>query len=1093
VRFPASPTARRRSAVLSLLLGALTAAALVTVPVLSAQAAPTLLSQGHPATASSTQDPAAFPAGGAVDGDPGTRWSSAAADPQWIQVDLGAQHGIGQIALSWETAYAKAFTISTSNDGSTWSQVYATTAGTGGTQTLNVTGSGRYVRLTGTQRATQYGYSLWEFQVFGTDTTSACASGDAALGMPGTASSTQDAGAFPVSAALDGDPGTRWSSAASDPQWIQVDLGGLHPVCGATLTWEAAYAKSYQIQLSTDGSSWTQAYSTTTGAGGTENPAFTGNARYVRLTGTARATQYGYSLWEFAVHTTDGSTPPTSPTGPTVPPGTCPWVHSTAPIADRVTQLMGQMTPAQKVTVLHGNGATGPYIGDTDAIPALCVPALGLQDGPAGVGDGLDGVTQLPAPVSAAATWDTGLVQQYGAVAGREFAGKGAAEALGPTLNIARDPRWGRDFETYSEDPYLSGQTAAADIRGIQSAGVMATAKHAAAYNVEGGASRGTPSDNVIIDNRTLQEIYLPGFQTAVSQGAAASVMCAYNEINGVPACQNSAVLTAGIKQAGNWGGFTVSDWGAATGGAPQLANGGLDMEMPGGAFFGQGLLDAVSQGKVTQARVDDMVRRVLTQMFAFGLFDKTPAGNPASVVTTAANVATARTVAEAGSVLLKNANNALPLNASALKSIALLGGDAIDAQDIGGGSAKVNPSPAAVNPINGITARAGTGVSTQWVAGAGEHVTTPDIPSAVALARKSDVAVVFASYGESETQDLDTIDLQNQQNDLISAVAAANPRTIVVLNTGSAVTMPWLGSVSAVVEGWYPGQENGNAIAALLFGDVNFSGKLPVSFPKSLADVPASTVAQFPGANDQIQYSEGLKVGYRWYDAQNIDPLYPFGYGLSYTTFGFSNLQVGAMGANGTATVSATVTNTGTRAGSEVPQLYVSQPAANGEPPHQLKGYQKVTLTPGASQTVQFTLTAHDLAHWSTTADAWTTNPGSYQVLVGNSSRNLPLSGTLTVDSAFAAATAQAVSLVDPGGMSSPVSARVDLPLTGRASAPEAKLAFTATGLPAGLAISSAGVISGTATARGTTTVTVTATDGRGAPATAVFVWPTT
>jgi beta-glucosidase len=1079
--------------VFSLVLGALTLAALVTVPMLSAQAAPALLSQGHPATASSTES-TAFPAASAFDGDPGTRWSSAAADPQWIQVDLGSQQAIGQVVLNWEAAYAKAFTLSTSNDGTTWTQLYATTTGAGGNQTLPVTGSGRYVRLTGTQRATQYGYSLWEFQVYGTGGASACAANNAALAMPATASSTQDAGAFPPSAAFDGDPGTRWSSLSSDPQWIQVDLGGVHPVCGATLTWETAYAKAYQIQLSTNGTSWTTAYSTTTGAGGTEYPTLSGSARYVRLTGTQRATQYGYSLWEFAVRTTDGSTPPSSPTTPTVPPGTCPWVHSTAPVADRVTQLMGQMTQGQKVIVLHGNGATGPYIGDTDAIPALCVPALGLEDGPAGVGDGLDGVTQLPDPTSAAATWDTNLVQQYGAVAGKEFAGKGASAELGPTLNIVRDPRWGRDFETYSEDPYLSGQTAAADIRGIQSAGVMATAKHAAAYNVEGGAARGTPSDNVIIDNRTLQEIYLPGFQTAVSQGAAASVMCAYNEINGTPACQNSTVLTAGIKQAANWGGFTVADWGAATGGAPQLANGGLDMEMPGGAFFGQGLIDAVNQGKVTQARVDDMVRRVLTQMFAFGFFDKAPAGNPGSVVTNAANVATARTVAEQGSVLLKNANNALPLTASSLKSIALLGGDAIDAQDIGGGSAKVNPSPAAVNPINGITARAGTGVSTQWVAGAGEHVTTPDIPSAVALAKKSDVAIVFASYGESETQDLATIDLQNQQNDLISAVAAANPRTIVVLNTGSAVTMPWLNNVSAVVEGWYPGQENGNAIAALLFGDVNFSGKLPVTFPKSLADVPASTVQQFPGANDQIQYSEGLKVGYRWYDAQNIAPLYPFGFGLSYTTFGFSNLQVGAMGTNGTATVSATVTNTGSRAGAEVPQLYVNQPAANGEPPHQLKGYQKVTLNPGQSQAVQFTLTAHDLAHWSTTTNAWTTNPGAYQILVGNSSRNLPLTGTLTVNTTFAAATpAATVSVTNPNGMSSPVAAHVDLPITGLPSAPDAKLTFTAMGLPAGLAISSAGVISGTATAKGTTTVTVTASDGRGAPASASFVWTTT
>ena len=1085
--------ARRRPAVLGLVLGALTVAALMTTPVLTAQAAPTLLSQGHPVTVSSTEN-ASFPATAAVDGDPGTRWSSAVGDPQWIQVDLGASHAIGQVTLNWEAAYATAFTLQTSADGTNWTQIYATTTGTGGVQTLAVTGNGRYVRLSGTQRATQFGYSLWEFQVFGTDTQTACGTTNAAVGKTASASSTQSA-AFPASAAFDGDPGTRWSSAAADPQWIQVDLGSTRQICGTTLTWETAYAKSYQIQLSTNGSAWTNAFTTTTGAGGTEHATFTGAARYVRLNATVRATEWGYSLWEFAVQTSD-SAPPTSTTStPPGNPGDCPWVHSTAPIADRVTQLMARMTPLQKVTVLHGNGATGPYIGNTDAIPSLCVPALGLQDGPAGVGDGLDGVTQLPAPVTLAATWDTGLVQQYGAVAGQEFAGKGASAELGPTLNIVRDPRWGRNFETYSEDPYLAGQTAAYNIRGIQSQGIMAVAKHAAAYNVEAGPARGTPSDNVIIDNRTLQEIYLPGFQAAITQGASAAVMCAYNQINGVPACQNNAVLNTGLKQATGWGGFVNSDWGAATGGPTQLANGGMDQEMPGGAFFGQGLLDAVGRGEVTQARVDDMARRVLTQMFAFGLFDNPRTGNPATVVTNAANVTTARTIAAQGSVLLKNNGGLLPLNAGTVKKIGLFGGDAIDAQSIGGGSAKVNPSPAAVNPIDGIKKRAGTGVDVQWVAGAGEHVQTPDIPAAVALAKASDTAIVFASYGESETQDLDTIDLQAQQNDLIDAIATANPRTIVVLNTGSAVTMPWLSKVNAVIEGWYPGQENGNAIASLLYGDVNPSGKLPVSFPKSLADVPAHSVQQFPGANDRIEYSEGMKVGYRWYDSQNIEPLFPFGFGLSYTTFGFSNLQVGAVAANGSATVSATVTNTGSRAGAEVAQLYVGQPAANGEPPKQLRGYQKVSLNAGESRVVQFQLTSRDLAHWNDSTAKWTTTAGAYQVLVGDSSRNLPLSAGLTVSSATSlAATGSApeVTVVNPLGMSSPAGISVSLPLTGNTTTPDGKLTFTATGLPAGLSISPAGVISGSATVKGTSTVTVTAKDSRDAAASATFVWTT-
>ena len=967
---------------------AVVATAVLTVP--DAQAAPALLSQGHPVTASSVEN-AAFPATSAVDGDPGTRWSSLAADPQWLQVDLGGSHTLNQVVLQWEAAYARAFTIQASADGNQWSTVYSTTAGAGGTQTLAISGTGRYVRLNTTQRATQWGVSLWEFQVFGDGTAQVCGTANAALRQPASASSVQS-DAFPASAAFDGDAGTRWSSLAVDPQWLQVDLGSARPVCGVDLVWETAYARAYTIQLSTNGTQWTTAATVTTGAGGTEHPAVTGTARYVRMNATQRATQWGDSLWEFAVHTSDG-TPPTTTTTPTNP-GGCPWVGSTAPVADRVNQLMAAMTSQQKIKVLHGNGATGPYIGNTDAVPELCIPALGLQDGPAGVGDGLDGVTQFPAPVSAAATWDTALINRYGTAMGQEFAGKGVDIALGPTLNIVRDPRWGRDFETYSEDPHLAGQVAAATVQGIQSQGVMAQAKHAAAYNVEAGASRGTPSDNVIIDDRTLHEIYLPAFQTVATQGQVASMMCAYNQINGVPACQSSGVLNTALKQDTAWGGFVGSDWGSATGGPTQLANGGLEMEMPGGAFFGQALLDAVARGEVTQARMDDMVRRVLTQMFRFGVFDHARRGTPSSVVTNAANVTTARDIAAAGSVLLKN-NGILPLNAATVKSIALSGGDGIDPQNIGGGSAKVNPSPAAVNPINGIKARAGTGVTVSYVDGAGEHVQTPNIPAAVAQAQTADIAVVFASYGESETQDLDTIDLQFQQNQLIDAVATANPRTIVVLNTGSAVTMPWLGKVAAVIEGWYPGQENGNAIAALLYGDVNPSGKLPISFPKQIADLPTANVQQFPGANDRIEYSEGMNVGYRWYDTRNIEPLFPFGFGLSYTTFGFSNLVFSPQGTNGTATVTATVTNTGTRAGADVVQLYLGQPTANGEPPKQLKGFRKVQLAPGQSQTVSFPVTPRDLAHWT---GSWTTNAGQYRVNVGDSSRNVPLSGTLTV-----------------------------------------------------------------------------------------------
>jgi beta-glucosidase len=358
-----------------------------------------------------------------------------------------------------------------------------------------------------------------------------------------------------------------------------------------------------------------------------------------------------------------------------------------------------------------------------------------------------------------------------------------------------------------------------------------------------------------------------------------------------------------------------------------------------------------------------------------------------------------------------------------------------------------------------------------------------------VAAARTAQVAVVFASYSTQELTDLTSIDLQNQQNDLITQVAAANPRTIVVLNTGSAVTMPWINNVSAVIENWYPGQEFGNAIASILYGDVNPSGKLPVSFPKSLADVPAHTAQQWPGANNQIQYSEGMNVGYRWYDSQSIAPLFPFGYGLSYTTFSMSNLVIGARDAAGNFTVTATVTNTGSRSGAQVAQLYVTQPAANGSPPKQLKGFQKVTLAAGASATVTFPMTNRDLAHWDTATSKWVTNAGAYTIRVGDSSTNLPLTGTVNVPATLAAAVA-GPSLTNPGGMTSRAGQAVSLPVTATGNG----LTYRANGLPAGLRIdASTGVVSGTSATPGTSTVTVVATDSSGAAATAAFVWTTT
>ena len=1066
------------------------------------------VAQGRTATASSTEN-AGTPAADAVDGNAGTRWSSAASDPQWLQVDLGSAQSICGVTLTWETAYGSAFQLQTSNDATTWTSIYSTTSGTGGTQALTVSGSGRYLRMYGTVRATQYGYSLWELAVFtGTTTTSTgpttspppvtttpaggCNATDAALNHLVTVSSTENAGTG-GSLAVDGDSTTRWSSAASDPQWIEVDLGATQTICGVTLTWEAAYAKSFQLQTSNDGTTWTSIYSTTTGAGGTQTLTVTGTGRYLRMYGTVRATAYGYSLWELAVFTTTGGTvAPTSPPPSGPAPGNCPWVNSTAPIATRVAQVIAAMTQDQKVALLHGDTTGSPFIGNLDGQPALCIPALHLEDGPNGVGDGLGGVTQMPVAVAGASTWDTALEQQYGSATGAEFAGKGANVELGPTLNIDRDPRWGRGFETFSEDPYLTGQMASADIQGIQSQGVMAEAKHVAVYNQE--TNRNGPADDAIVDDKTLQEIYLPGFQETVDKGATASVMCGYSTVNGTFDCENPYLLNTALYQQAGFTGFVTSDWGAAHSTVP-AANSGMTLEMPGGYFYDTFLTQALAAGTVSQATLNTMVGRILTKMFTFGLFDHPSGSNTTGTVTTTAHVATSRQVEQEGTVLLKN-NGILPLSAGSLSSIAIIGDDGGAGVHTSGGGSGNATSSGTVWPLTGITTRAGAAVTTKFQA----VDTTADIATAVTLAKASSVAIVFVDDPEQEGTDLTDIDLPGVQNSLVSQVAAANPKTIVVMDTGGPVTMPWLSSVAGVFEEWYGGQQVGTSIASLLFGDVNPSGKLPVTFPNSLNDVPANTAAQWPGTNNTVQYSEGVDVGYRWYDAKNITPAFPFGYGLSYTSFAFSNLTVGPLGGNGTATVTATVKNTGAREGADTAQLYLTEPAAANEPPKQLKGFARVDLAAGASQTVSFTLSAHDLADWVDGSGGWTVPPGTYTVSVGDSSRRLPLTGTISVGTQIAGAAAESpdsplftVDVVNPAGMSSPAGSAASLTVTAHDTVAGRTLSFSASGLPAGLSISAAGVISGTPTTKGSTTVTVTATDNTGVAGRTNFVWTTT
>jgi beta-glucosidase len=668
--------------------------------------------------------------------------------------------------------------------------------------------------------------------------------------------------------------------------------------------------------------------------------------------------------------------------------------------AARAAAVLAAMSTSDKLALLTGidphaalGVADGPlYIGYVPPNPTFCLPALTLNDGPAGVGDTQVGTTSFPAPIAQASTWDPQLQRSFGQALGLEAWQKGIDVVLAPDVNIARVPQNGRNFEAFGEDPFLTGQTAAAEIDGIQQNPVIATVKHFAVNSQE--TNRYYVSSNV--DDRTLHEIYLPPFAAAIAQGQVGAVMCAYGEVNGVFSCQNSSMLTTVLRKQFGFRGVVMSDWGA-TWSTVASAKAGLDLEMPGGAFFGPALASAVASGAVSTKAIDRMAGDILTSMFRLGVVDRPPPPRTDAAafadVSSLADQRVALRLAEEGTVLLKNATGTLPLHLGAGASIAVIGAPAgfgDIAPYIGGaGSAAVTPTNP-VTPLQALTARA---------AKAGETVVSADgsdAAEAAAVAAQAKVAIVFAYDQEQEGRDRTTLALPNGQDQLIAAVAQANPRTVVVLDTGGPVLMPWLDQVAGVLESWYPGQQDGDAVAALLFGDVDPSGRLPQTFPTSDTSVPASTPGQWPGSGEgqDAAFTEGLEVGYRWYDENKVAPLFPFGYGLSYTRFAYDHLRVRRAGPS--VSVTFTLRNVGSRPGTEIPQLYLDDPAAAGEPPKQLQGYQRVFLRPHKSALVTMTLTRRAFAYWDSTAAKWRVTPGLYRILVGSSSRDIRLHGYL-------------------------------------------------------------------------------------------------
>ncbi len=842
-----------------------------------------------------------------------------------------------------------------------------------------------------------------------------------------------------------------------------------------------------------------------------------------------------------------------------------PWTDPSLPPQTRAELLLAQMTPAEKVDLATGEHCLlyGFYNAPIDR---LGIPALTMTDGPAGIRIPYQRVnggraTLLPSPLGVAASWDPSLAQAQGDILGSEALATGHNVLLGPTLDLARMPLAGRNFEGFGEDPLLASRLAVPFIQGIQRHPVLATAKHYIAYTQE--SDRFTLDAGV--DERALREVYLAPFEAAVRDAGVATVMCGFNRVDGVFACEDRALLGDVLKGELGFDGYVLSDWGG-THSTLGAALAGLDQELAFGTYFGPLLLEAVQRGDVPATVLDDKARRILGAMFRHGLFD-----SPADVqpLPEGEHGARSREIAEQGVVLLKNAGSILPVSSDAVRSIAVIGADADNASTEGGGAARVEPTYA-VSPLDGIRARAGAGVPVHhapgtdpitaahllpgpppvpssvlsppgagarglhaeywsntgfegppdvsrvdaqvavslgffsyqsvnassvpqslvqytlskfsarwtgtltppatgdyrfslttrgrgwlWIDGAlviddstshdlgsrtadvhlvagephairvdysadaaaiGEMTDVggdvklgwevppgtvfPSVHEAAQLAAAADVAVVVVRDYGTEERDRLGLALPGDQDQLVREVAAANPRTIVVLTTGQPVDMPWLESVPAVVEAWYPGQEQGNVIARVLFGDVNPSGKLPITFPRRLEDTPTASVGVGADAlGPVVPFSEGVLVGYRWYDAAHLDPLFPFGFGLSYTQFRYDAVEVAPApsGMPDAWRVAFNVTNTGGRTGAEVTQVYVGGCAGDAtRPPRQLAGFAKVQLAAGERSRVSMDVQPRSLSSWSAPKHAWERAECALPVEIASSSRDVRLTATI-------------------------------------------------------------------------------------------------
>ncbi|ADW71177.1 beta-glucosidase family protein [Granulicella tundricola] len=707
------------------------------------------------------------------------------------------------------------------------------------------------------------------------------------------------------------------------------------------------------------------------------------------------------------------------------------WDQKALSSGERAALVLKQMTLDEKIAFIHGygmpiepgadalsNGGAGGNVG----VPRLGIPRIEMADAAYGVTRSAPNgryATALPSVLAATSSWEPKSAYAYGALIGTELRQQGYNMTLGGGVNLTREPRDGRTFEYAGEDPLLAGTMDGNLMRGEQDQHVLGDIKHYAINDQEDGRF----AVNAEIDKRSMRESDLLAFQIALEIAHPSAVMCSYNRVNSVYSCENDYLLHDVLKGDFHFDGFVISDWGG-THSTAKASHAGLDMEQPEDFFYGAEMKKQVQAGTVPMAELDDHVLRILRAEFASGVVDDPP---QKGVVDADHGNNVAQTLAEKSIVLLKNDHSILPLDASKPMTIAVIGSHADVAIIGGGGSAQVDPpggSPVPPPPPgNGVfdaLIRPAwfrdsplKAIQAEFPKAHVVYASGDDIAAAASLAHSADVALVFGSQWSAESLDLKTLDLGPDQDALIAAVGKANPRTIAIVESGGPIVMPWHDQVGGIVEAWFPGIRGAEALASILSGAVNPSAKLPVSFPLTEADLPHPKLNTPPAASEPhinkgdtlhdvmkelgdglptfpMVYDEKLKVGYKWYDAEHTNVLFPFGHGLSYTTYAYSGLSVERTATG--LTIHFTVQNTGKRAGDEIAQVYAALPASAGEPPHRLVGWSRLALAPGESKLATITVDRRMLSIFDEKQNAFSLLPGSYQLLVGASSRDLGL-----------------------------------------------------------------------------------------------------